>query len=167
MTLNKYIGLVGLHVLLGVFIFVIGPFSRIYFLGALVYFLWQIIFSSNQERAYKILLGCAYFAGAEVLFRMTKGGISYEASKYLVILFVAIGMFFQGISGKGYPYFIYLILLVPAIVVASITLTWDANFRTNIAFVLSGPVCLGVATLFCYDRRITHKQVLDPKVPKL
>jgi hypothetical protein len=49
-----------------------------------------------------------------------------------------------------------LIALVPAILVASTTLTFDANFRTNIAFVLSGPVCLGVAALFCYDRKVNY-----------
>jgi hypothetical protein len=90
---------------------------------------------------------------------MTKGGLSYEASKYLVILFVTMGMFFKGISGKAYPYFIYLILLVPAVIVASITLSFDAHFRTNIAFVLSGPVALGVAALFCYNRKITIAQI--------
>jgi hypothetical protein len=74
---------------------------------------------------------------------------------------MAMGMFYKGISGKGYPYFIYLILLVPAIIVASTTLTFDAKFRTNIAFVLSGPVCLGIASLFCYERKVSHKQLMD------
>lgn len=92
---------------------------------------------------------------------MTKGGLTYEASKYLVILFMMMGMFYKGVSGKSYPYFIYLILLVPAVIVASKTLRYDAVFRTNVAFVLSGPVCLGVAALFCYDRKVTQKQVLD------
>ena len=106
-----------------------------------------------------VLLGCAYFAGIEILFRMTKGGLAYEASKYIVILFVLMGMFYRGISGKGYAYFIYLILLIPAIVVAASTLSFDANFRSNITFVLSGPVCLGLAALFCYDRKIHYQQI--------
>ncbi|QRM90930.1 O-antigen ligase domain-containing protein [Lacinutrix sp. WUR7] len=49
--------------------------------------------------------------------------------------------------------------LVPSIFVASTTLSFDANFRTNIAFVLSGPVCLGVAALFCYDKKVSIGQV--------
>jgi len=106
-----------------------------------------------------VLLGCAYFAGIEILFRMTKGSLAYEASKYIVILFVLIGMFYKGVSGKGYPYFIYLLLLVPAIVVASATTSFNANFRSNITFVLSGPVCLGLAALFCYDRKIHYQQI--------
>ncbi|WP_241974188.1 O-antigen ligase family protein [Winogradskyella wandonensis] len=115
--------------------------------------------SNSRQLTMNVLLGCAYFCGAEILFRMTKGGLAYEASKYLVILFVLIGMFYRGVSGKGYAYFIYLILLVPSIIVASFTLSYGANFRTNILFVLSGPISLGLAALFCYNRRITHQEL--------
>ncbi|GAA3567476.1 O-antigen ligase family protein [Snuella lapsa] len=121
----------------------------------------RIVLSPGFKKAQQVFLACAYFAGAEVLFRMTDGAIAYEASKYLVILFMLLGMFFKGINGKGYPYFLYLILLVPSILMASTTLSFFANFRTNIAFVLSGPVCLGIAALFCYDRKVTNKQLLD------
>ena len=115
--------------------------------------------STSKNLTINVLLGCAYFTGIEILFRMTKGGLAYEASKYLVIVFVLIGMFYRGVSGKGYAYFIYLILLVPSILVASTTLSLGANFRTNILFVLSGPVCLGLAALFCYDRKVTYQQL--------
>ncbi|TYB77243.1 O-antigen ligase family protein [Bizionia myxarmorum] len=50
-------------------------------------------------------------------------------------------------------------LLVPSIFVASTTLSFDANFRTNIAFVLSGPLCLGLSALFCYDKKVSFKQM--------
>ena len=123
------------------------------------YFLYKIVMSTSKNLTINVLLGCAYFTGIEILFRMTKGGLAYEASKYLVIFFVLIGMFYRGVSGKGYAYFIYLILLVPSILVASTTLSLGANFRTNILFVLSGPVCLGLAALFCYDRKVTYQQL--------
>jgi hypothetical protein len=131
----------------------------VYFVGALVYFFAGIFLAPQSEKVYKVLLACGYFVGAEVFFRMTKSGLSYEASKYLVILFSLIGMFYKGLSGKGYPYFIYLILLVPSIILASVTLTYNINFRTNIAFVLSGPVCLGIAALFCFDKKVEFKQL--------
>ncbi|WP_231632435.1 O-antigen ligase [Mangrovimonas sp. TPBH4] len=150
-----------LHIVMGGVVFLYEPIAKLYFIGALVYFLWQVIMGPRRDTSYHVFLACSYFVGAEVFFRMTKGGLSYEASKYLVILFALIGMFYKGVSGKGYPYFMYLILLVPAIIVASITLTFDANFRTNVAFVLSGPACLGIASLFCYDRKVSHKQILD------
>ena len=133
--------------------------AKFYFVIALVFFFYRIVLAPNHLKTIEILKACAYFVGAEVLFRMTKGSISYEAGKYLVILLMLIGMFYKGISGKGYPYFIYLMLLIPSIFVASTTLSFDANFRTNIAFVLSGPVCLGVAALFCYDKKVNIKQL--------
>jgi hypothetical protein len=158
---KKYISLILLHIGIGFLIFLFQPFATLYFIALLVFFFWRIIMAKPSSKFYEILLACAYFTGAEVLFRMTKGGLSYEASKYLVIVFMSMGMFYKGMSGKGYPYFIYLILLVPAIIVASVTLTFDAKFRTNIAFVLSGPVCLGIAALFCYDRKVTQNQLID------
>ena len=158
---DNYITLVLLHIIIGIGLFLFGPIAKLYFVVLLVYFTSRILLAESQDKTKEVLLACAYFAGAEVLFRMTKGNLAYEASKYLVIVFMMMGMFFKGINGKGYPYFFYLILLVPAILVASTTLSWNVNFRTNIAFVLSGPVCLGIAALFCYDRKVTHKQLLD------
>lgn len=133
--------------------------AKLYFAAALLYFLYRIIISPNHLKTFEVLKACAYFVGAEVFFRMTRGAISYEAGKYLVIVFMIMGMFYKGISGKAYPYFLYILLLIPSIFVASTTLSFDANFRTNIAFVLSGPVCLGFAALFCYDKKISIKQL--------
>lgn len=158
---DDYVVKVLWHIGIGIALFIFEPLSQLYFMVAMLYFIWWIITGSKTETTKAVLIGCAYFTGAEVLFRMTKGGLAYESSKYLVILFMLMGMFFKGLSGKGYPYFIYLIALVPAILVASVTLSFDARFRTNIAFVLSGPVCLGIATLFCYDRKVSYALLHD------
>ncbi|WP_412984483.1 O-antigen ligase family protein [Pontimicrobium sp. IMCC45349] len=158
---ENYIALVIMHIVIGVLIYSIGSFSRIFFLAVIGYFLVQIIISPIKQKTYNILLACAYIVGSEVLFRMTGGGIFYESSKYFVIFFALFGMFYRGISGKGYPYFIYLILLVPAVVVASTNLGYDLNFRKSVAFVLSGPVCLGVAALFFYDKKIHIEKMLN------
>ena len=154
-----YISAVGLHIALGVLIYLNEGIAKGYFFIAIIYFMYRIITAADHKKTYEVLKACAYFAGAEVFFRTTKGAISYEAGKYIVIFFILIGMFYKGVSGKGYPYFIYLMFLIPSIFVASTTLSFDANFRTNIAFVLSGHVCLGLAALFCYDKRISHKQL--------
>jgi len=103
-------------------------------------------------------MAAAYISGAEVFFRMTEGMVFYETGKYSVILFLVIGMFFKGTSSKTIPYWIYLLILIPGIVVASFTLNYDVNFRTAIAFNLSGPVCLGVSALYCYYKKITATQ---------
>ena len=133
--------------------------AKIYFAIALILFLYRIIVAPDHLKTVEVLYACAYFVGAEVLLRMTRGAISYEAVKYLVILFTTLGMFYKGVSGNGYPYFLYILLLIPSIFVASTTLSFDANFRTNIAFVLSGPVCLGWAALFCYEKKVTINQI--------
>lgn len=154
-----YLSLVSLHVAIGILIYSNKSLAKLYFLLSTFYFLYQIIFASKQNKTFEILKACAYVVGMEVFMRTTKGSISYEASKYLVIIFVILGMIYNGISGKAYPYFIYLMFLIPSIFVASTTLSFDANFRTNIAFVLSGPVCLGVAALFFYDKKVTNNQL--------
>lgn len=158
---QNYIVLVLAHALIGFLIFSFKPLSKFYFGIAFAYFVMHLILAHNSKKTSVVLKACAYFVGSEVLFRMTKGGIAYESSKYLVILFVLIGMFFKGISGKGYPYFIYLILLMPAIFVASLDLRFDANFRTDLAFVLSGPVCLGLTSLFLFDRKISYSDLYE------
>lgn len=158
---NKYISLLLIHAVIGLLLYAFRPLSKFYFFAALIFFLVSIIVAPKSKKTTTVMTACAYFVGAEVLFRMTKGSIAYEASKYLVILFVLLGMFFKGISGKGYPYFIYLILLVPSIIIASLDLNADANFRTNLAFVLSGPVCLGLGALFFLDRKVKHKDIIE------
>lgn len=154
-----YISLIALHIVIGMLIFFNESLSKIYFFAAFGYFLYRIILAPNSRKTIEVLCGCSYFVGAEVLLRMTGGSISYEAIKYTVILFTILGMFYKGLSGNSYPYFLYILLLIPSIFVASTTLSFDANFRTNIAFVLSGPICLGAAALFCYDKKVTIKQV--------
>ncbi|WP_026753207.1 O-antigen ligase [Sediminibacter sp. Hel_I_10] len=158
-TNTTYVSLIGLHVAIGLLVYLNETLAKVYFFSALIYFLYRIIIASEATKTFEVLRACGYFVGAEVLFRMTKGSISYEAGKYLVILLVLFGMLYKGLSGKGYPYFIYLMFLVPSIFVASTTLSFDANFRTNIAFVLSGPVCLGLAALFCYDKKVSFDQL--------
>lgn len=154
-----YVTAIGLHAAIGMLIYFNESLAKLYFFAALFYFLYQVTMVSNTRRTFEVLKACAYFVGIEVFMRTTKGSVSYEASKYLVILFVMIGMFYKGISGKGYPYLIYLMFLIPSIFVASTTLSFDANFRTNIAFVLSGPASLGFAALFCYDKKVSSKQL--------
>jgi len=100
-------------------------------------------------------MAAAYIAGAEVFYRMNGAMAFYETGKYSVILFLLMGMFYKGTSSKTVPFWIYLIILFPGVVVASFTLDYDVVFRKAVAFNLSGPVCLGVSALYCYYKKIT------------
>jgi|26BtaG_2_1085354.scaffolds.fasta_scaffold00136_2 O-antigen ligase len=160
-TNDAYVALIVLHIIMGIFINMIPQFSRLYFTVVCVFFIFKIIVTPKHKKAIWVLFGATYIVAAESLFRMTGGGLFYEFSKYFVILLMGMGMFYDGVSGKAYPYFIYLILMVPAVLVASTTLGYDLNFRTSVAFVLSGPVCLGVSALYCYDKKVSKEVLLQ------
>ncbi|EDP69678.1 hypothetical protein FBALC1_05818 [Flavobacteriales bacterium ALC-1] len=157
----KYLYKLLFHIIIGGLCFYIDVFPNLFFYAVIVFFLVKIIFATKEEKSIIVLKSCAYLVGAEVIFRMTSAGLFYESSKYFIILFILFGIFSEGISKKAYPYFIFLILMVPSIVVASMSIGVDSNLRTNVAFVLSGPVCLGISALFCYDKKVRKEEILD------
>lgn len=128
-------------------------------LGIVLYFLYKIIV--GQDKFYTVLLGSAYLVGVEVFLRMTKAMFFYETSKYIVILFSILGVFYLSFKKTAYPYIIYLLLLVPGIWVSYNVISYDSNFRTSVLFNLSGPLALGVVSIFCYGRSIKFEKLLN------
>lgn len=122
------------------------------------YFTWQII--QKKNKAFNVLLACAYFTGAEVFLRMTKSYVFYEVGKYSVIWFSLLGMFFLGFKRNSYPYLIYLLLLIPGILVSYDIISYDMDFRKSVLFNLSGPICLAIASVFTFGRTIRFNQLL-------
>jgi hypothetical protein len=90
---------------------------------------------------------------------MTHGSPLYEFSKYSVAIFSVMGIFFSGFSKNSIPYWTFLILLVPGILIATETLNFTTDIRKTIAFNISGPVCLGLTALYTYNRNITFSQM--------
>src|SRR5680860_193704 len=148
----EYIQLLLIHIGIAFAIYLYEPVSPLILFGVLVYFTFLII--QNENRNNEALMAAAYIAGAEVFFRATGGMVFYETGKYMVIIFLVIVMFFKGTSSKTTPFWLYLLILVPGIIVASITISYEADFRKLIAFNLSGPVALGVSALYCYYKKI-------------
>jgi hypothetical protein len=70
-------------------------------------------------------MAAAYITGSKYYLGWRGGNISYEFSKYGVMFFVFIGMYFSG-SSKGNSYWIFL-LLVPSIVISTFVLDFDTN----------------------------------------
>ena len=153
----NYFQLIALHLALGFVVYLHRPLSAIILPVILVLLLVYVI--TNKNKGNEALLAAGYMAGAEVFFRMTKATIFWETGKYSVIMFLLIGMYFKGTSAKTVPFWIYLMLLMPAIFVASQSMdsTLD-NFRTSVAFNLSGPFCLGISALYCYYKKVTKEQ---------
>ncbi|OEK08863.1 hypothetical protein A8C32_00885 [Flavivirga aquatica] len=158
MQQKKYLKLLGLHVLLGVVLYFFNVFGNIYFYCLTIYFFIQIINAKKSKKSFEILKACAYVLGVEVLLRMTGGVLFYEANKYLVIVFVLMGLFSNGFNKKAALYLLYIFLLIPSVYVSLSMLDVDTNIRKAIAFNLSGPVCLGVSALFCFGVKVTKNQ---------
>ena len=154
---KKYIFLVVLHILLGVLIYLIRPLSQIYCIAILAYGVYYVMKTKNRNN--EVLYVSAYIVGIEVFLRMTGGNLFYETSKYGVMTFMALGMYYSGFSKNAIPFWIYLMLLLPGVIVATETLNMTTEIRKAIAFNISGPVCLGVSAIYCYNRKILVSQV--------
>ena len=155
---KRYLQIIALHIAIGFAIYLFRFLGLFYFLGSIVFFTLWIFQSGNKQN--QALLAAAYMTSGEVFFRMTGGSlIPWEAGKYSIICFIILGLFFSGTSRRSAPYWLYLLLLIPGVIYAAETLNFDTNVRKAVIFNLSGPFCLGIAALYCFDRRITRQQL--------
>lgn len=154
---QAYLYLILIHVAIGVMVYVLPFTAKLY--GFSIFILGIYFVIKTQNRNHQALMVAAYITGSEVLLRMTGGNISYEFSKYGVMIFLFIGMYYKGLSKGAAPYWIFLLLLVPSIVLSTFVLDFDNNVRKTIAFYMSGPVCLALASLYTYRRKIALEQM--------
>ncbi len=148
-----------LHAIIGVLIYFNEILATVYFLLTVFYFMHKILKSTKKYRTIEILKACAYIVGVEVFLRMNGGTVFYEASKYVVIVFIIMGLISNSFKNQALIYVVYLLLLIPGIFVAVTEMGFETNIRREIAFNLSGPVCLGISAIFCYKRSISFKQL--------
>lgn len=156
---NNYLKILGLHIIIGILIYYSRILGNLYFYSIVLYLFYRIISAKPNLKSFEVVRACAYIIGAEVILRMTNSGPFYEASKYIVIIFSITGLFYSGFNKKASPYLLYILLLIPSIYLSLYLLDISGNVRKAIAFNLSGPVCLGVSALLCYDLSITKKQL--------
>jgi hypothetical protein len=154
---SQYIGLIALHVLIGIVIYLMPSLAKVYGIIILLYSLYYVFRKGNANN--EVLLVSAYIVGSDVFLRMTGGSLLYEFSKYGVMFFLFIGMIYSGFSKHSVPFWIYLLLLVPGVFVATETLNLQSDLRISILFNISGPLCLGVASIYCYNRKIAFTQI--------
>lgn len=154
---QSYLYLILFHVLIGALAFYVPLISKIFGYSIFIFGVYYII--KNQNRNNEALIAAAYVVGSEVFLRMTDGNPLYEISKYGVIVFIFIGMFYSGFSKGAVPYWIFLLLLVPSVIISTFTLNFDTNIRKAIAFNISGPVCLGLASLYTFRRKMALEEI--------
>lgn len=156
---NTYLKILVLHILMGVFLYLFRGTGNLFLFGSLSYFLIKIITVPQKLKAFEILKASTYIVGAEVILRMSGGILFYEANKYIIILLAIMGLMYRGFDKKASVYLLYIVLLIPSVYVSLELLDADINIRKAIAFNLSGPVCLGIAALFCFGVKITKTQL--------
>jgi hypothetical protein len=152
-----YLYLILFHLFIGVTAYALPFTGKIYGYSILIFGVYYIIKKQNQNN--EALMVAAYVVGSEVFLRMIGGNPLYEISKYAVMFFLFIGMYYSGFSKGAAPYWIFLLLLVPSLVISTFVLDFDTNIRKAIAFNISGPVCLGISSLYTYRRRISLEQI--------
>jgi hypothetical protein len=152
-TDRNYLLLVLLHILIGMLLYFFPFTSKIY--GYVILLLGAFFAINSQNKNNEVLYAAAYIVGSEVLLRMTDGNPVYEFSKYGVMIFIFIGVYYSGISKNAIPYWIFLLLLVPGVILTAFLMSSHLSLRRNISFNISGPVCLGVCSLYAYSRKVT------------
>jgi hypothetical protein len=154
---QSYLYLILFHVVVGAMGFLLPFTAKIYGYSIFIFGVYYII--KKQNRNNEALIAAAYVVGSEVFLRMTGGNPLYEISKYGVMVFVLIGMYYSGFSKGAVPYWIFLLLLVPSVVISVFVLNFDTDIRKAIAFNISGPVCLGLASLYTFRRKIALEEI--------
>ncbi len=127
---------------------------------AVIFYLLARIFG-NSDKNNEVIMACLYFVCLEVFFRMAKSTPLHEIGKYFILICTIIGIYIRGFSLRSSWYVIYILLFLPSILVAADRIDIDESLRRAIAFNLAGPVVLGVAAVYCYNRTITKKQLLN------
>ncbi|SCX92849.1 O-antigen ligase [Nonlabens sp. Hel1_33_55] len=145
--------LIAAHLIMALMVVLLPLTAKLLFYGVTAYLFLRVI--SSKDRSQEALMAACYLTCWEVFLRMTDALFFYEFIKYLVIVFMSLGIFQKGFSLKSIPYVIYLLLLIPSIVVASQSIPLGESLRKAVAFNLSGPVTLGIVAIYCFQRTIT------------
>lgn len=155
---KKYLYLILLHIIIGYLSYILtGVFPKIYGYSIILGGFFYIVNSQNKNN--EVLYAAAYIVGSEVILRMTDSTPVYEFSKYGVMIFILTGIYYSGISKNAVPYWIFLLLLIPGVIVSTLVLDYDSSMRKVISFNISGPVCIAMCALYTYTREITFKQL--------
>ena len=152
-----YIKLLLVHFFVGVLVFFAPFLSKI--ITILLFFLFFFYIIKNRNKNNEALIFAAYIMASEVFFRMTNGVPNNEFAKYCIMIFLSTGIFYSGFSKKTIVYWLFLLFLLPSIILGIYSLNIDVEIRKAIAFNISGPVCLAISAIFCYQRRISSIEV--------
>ena len=154
---KQYIKFVLVHLLIGLLIYLLPFFSKIYAISIIAVGYRYILLRKNVNN--EALYVAAYIVGAEVLLRMTQGNFFEQYAKYGVMGALLLGMFFKGFSKNAIVYWIFGLLLLPGIILSFHTLNFETDIRKAITFNIIGPITLTFAAIYCYQRKVSFQQL--------
>ncbi len=156
-TDKNYILLALLHVGVALAVFVLPVLSKLYSVLVVLFGFYYVL--KNKNRNHEVLYVSAYLIGVEVFLRMTGGNFNNEFVKTLVFVLMLLGFVLSGFSKKAWIYWLFLVLLVPGILVTMLSSDPNQDVKKMIVFNISGPLCLGVSAIYCYQRMIRYQQL--------
>ncbi|MEO0038474.1 MAG: hypothetical protein RIQ59_1685 [Bacteroidota bacterium] len=157
MPTKNYLALLFIHFLLGIGVFYVPFIAKVY--GYLILIVGLLLLIKTQNKNNEVLYVCSYIVGSEVFLRMTDAAPNHEFGKYSIIVFMILGMMYSGFSKLATPFWIFLVLLIPSLIIASDSISYDMDFKNKIAFNISGPICLGIASIYAIGKRISILEV--------
>jgi len=120
-------------------------------IGTFVLGLWWLAHDRYPDR---LIYLTAYITGAELLWRGMQASVFYEFGKYSVGLLLVLGLLkYRRLFIADKRPLVYFVLLLPSILVM------PAFDRQMIAFNLTGPFSLAVATMFFSTVKLTQEQM--------
>lgn len=153
----SYPFLVLVHLLIALAVFALPFLSKIY--AILIPFAGLLYVFGTKNKNNEVLLVAAYMVGMEVFLRMTGGNFNNEYVKVSVIVLMLVGMMYSGFSMNSLVYGFFLILLIPGILMTSVSDDLSTDIKKVLVFNLSGPVCLGITAIYTLKRNINFSDL--------
>lgn len=156
---STYIKWILIHLGIGAAVFVLPFLAKLYAILIVVVGFRYLVRTKNTNN--EALYVVAYVVGAEVFLRMTEGNFFEQYAKYMVMAILLFGMIYRGTSKNSWIYIIFGLLLFPSVVLSFYTLNFETDIRKAITFNIVGPITLMVSAIYCYQRKVTFKQMLN------
>lgn len=145
------------HLILGTLLLNQG-FAKLYSILIVCAGFIHIIKSKNSRQ--QAVLWSAYLAGSDVLFRMSKGMIFHELHKYTIAAYLLLALFLEKDKKAISPIFLFYILLL-LVGISFSEIPYPESIRKAITFNLSGPISLGIISLYLYKRVVSVNKLLE------
>jgi hypothetical protein len=149
----SYLPLLLAHIAFGAVLCFFPSLGSFYGISIVVFGLIYIIRNKNKNQ--EVLQVASYCTGSEVLLRMTHSVLNYEFAKYILIGLAVLGIFYNGLSRKSWPYWIYLLAFTPSLFFENDINNISRRLLNGIVFDLSGPICLGVIAIYAVDKKLS------------